>query len=48
MPAPDLQALVAFDYGTLFDVHSVAARCEALFPGKGPALSQLWRSKQLE
>jgi 2-haloacid dehalogenase len=32
----------------LFDVHSVTAECEALFPGKGVSLSQLWRSKQLE
>ncbi len=40
---------VIFDaYGTLFDVHSVIARCESMFPGKGSALSQLWRSKQLE
>ena len=35
-------------YGTLFDVHSVAARCESCFPGKGAQLSQLWRAKQLE
>jgi len=42
------QAVVFDAYGTLFDVHSVAARCESLFPGKGSALSQLWRSKQLE
>ncbi len=35
-------------YGTLFDVHTVAARCESCFPGKGPQLSQLWRAKQLE
>jgi 2-haloacid dehalogenase len=35
-------------YGTLFDVHSVARRCEAFWPGKGAALSQLWRGKQLE
>ena len=40
---------LAFDaYGTLFDVHSVIATCNELFPGKGPALSQLWRAKQLE
>lgn len=40
---------LAFDaYGTIFDVHSVIAMCEAFFPGRGPALSQLWRSKQLE
>ena len=43
-----LDALVFDAYGTLFDVHSVAARCEQLFPGKGRVLSQLWRSKQLE
>jgi 2-haloacid dehalogenase len=40
---------VVFDaYGTLFDVHSVSQRSETLFPGRGPALSQLWRAKQLE
>lgn len=40
---------VAFDaYGTLFDVHSVRARADTLFPGQGDALSQLWRTKQLE
>ena len=35
-------------YGTLFDVHSVMRRCETCWPGKGPALSALWRAKQLE
>lgn len=35
-------------YGTLFDVHSVQARCEKFWPGKGAELSQLWRAKQLE
>ncbi len=40
---------IAFDaYGTLFDVHSVRERADTLFPGQGDALSQLWRSKQLE
>lgn len=40
---------VVFDaYGTLFDVHSVATLAEQLFPGKGEALSLLWRQKQLE
>ncbi len=42
------RALVFDAYGTLFDVHSVIARCERLWPGKGSALSQLWRAKQLE
>lgn len=45
---PLLKALVFDAYGTLYDVHSVAAQCEAFFPGKGAQLSQLWRSKQLE
>jgi 2-haloacid dehalogenase len=40
---------VLFDaYGTLFDVHSVIAQCEKTFPGQGAALSQAWRTKQLE
>src|SRR6185312_12769114 len=43
-----LEALVFDAYGTLFDVHSVMRRCEAFFPGRHVALSQLWRSKQLE
>ena len=47
MPQP-LRALVFDAYGTLFNVHSVMTTCEALFPGKGAALSQLWRTKQLE
>jgi 2-haloacid dehalogenase len=43
-----LKALVFDAYGTLFDVHSVVQRSEAFWPGKGAALSQLWRAKQLE
>jgi 2-haloacid dehalogenase len=40
---------IAFDaYGTLFDVFSVTALCEQLFPGRGEALAQLWRAKQLQ
>ncbi|BAN22905.1 haloacid dehalogenase type II [Caballeronia insecticola] len=40
---------VIFDaYGTLFDVHSVVAAAEQLFPGRGDALSKLWRRKQIE
>jgi 2-haloacid dehalogenase len=40
---------IVFDlYGTLYDVHSVARACEEAFPGKGAAISQLWRQKQLE
>jgi 2-haloacid dehalogenase len=44
----NVRALVFDAYGTLFDVHSVEATCERLFPGKGAALSRLWRTKQLE
>jgi 2-haloacid dehalogenase len=44
-----MPAAYVFDaYGTLFDVHSVQARCETLWPGKGAQLSQTWRAKQLE
>ena len=40
---------LAFDaYGTLFDVFSVTALCEQLFPGKGNQLAQTWRFKQLQ
>lgn len=42
------QALVFDAYGTLYDVHSVVRRCDQFWPGKGAALSQLWRQKQLE
>jgi 2-haloacid dehalogenase len=35
-------------YGTLFDVHSVVQRASAGITGDLPALSQLWRRKQLE
>ena len=43
-----LDALVFDAYGTLFDVHSVAALAERLVPGRGRELSQRWRAKQLE
>jgi 2-haloacid dehalogenase len=40
---------MAFDaYDTLFDVFSVTVLGEELFPGKGEALAQLWRLKQLQ
>jgi len=41
--------LIAFDaYGTLFDVHSVGALAEQIFPGHGQALSAFWRDRQIE
>jgi 2-haloacid dehalogenase len=40
---------VLFDaYGTLFDVFSVSALAERLFPGHGERLTQVWRDKQIE
>ena len=40
---------IAFDaYGTLFNVYSVGALAENLFPGNGKAISELWRDKQIE
>ena len=41
--------VVVFDaYGTLFDVHSISALAEQLYPGQGAAISALWRDKQIE
>ncbi|MDE2259259.1 MAG: haloacid dehalogenase type II [Betaproteobacteria bacterium] len=41
--------IVVFDaYGTLFDVYSIGALAEKLFPGQGTTLSSLWRDKQVE
>jgi 2-haloacid dehalogenase len=41
--------VLLFDaYGTLWDVHSVVKLCERCWPGKGQAVSQIWRTKQLE
>lgn len=41
-------AFVFDAYGTLFDVHSIAALAEQVAPRQGGILSQLWRTKQLE
>lgn len=43
-----IRAVVFDAYGTLFDVGSLAAICEQLYPGYGVALSDAWRRKQLE
>jgi 2-haloacid dehalogenase len=39
---------IAFDAFAVFDPRSVAARCEALFPGRGSELIQMWRTRQFE
>lgn len=43
-----LTAVVFDAYGTLFDVYSVAAAAEQMYPGHGAAISTLWRDKQIE
>ena len=43
-----IRAVVFDAYGTLFDVYSVGALAESLFPGQGAALSVLWRDKQID
>src|SRR5215213_196859 len=42
------QAVLFDAYGTLFDVYSVGAAAERLFPGAGERLAALWRDKQIE
>lgn len=43
-----IEAAVFDAYGTLFDVNSIAALADEIFPGAGGALSVHWRDKQLE
>ena len=47
-PTPPIRAVVFDAYGTLFDVYSIGALAEKLYPGQGAALSVLWRDKQIE
>lgn len=47
-PTFPIDAFVFDAYGTLFDVQSVFALAESLAPGRGSAIAQLWRTKQLE
>jgi 2-haloacid dehalogenase len=46
--AKSIKALVFDAYDTLFDVRSVVALGEQIVPGKGSALPQWWRAKQLD
>jgi 2-haloacid dehalogenase len=43
-----IKAWVFDAYGTLFDPLSVQGKAESIFPGRGEALSRLWRLRQLE
>ncbi len=47
-PIVTIQAIVFDAYGTLFDVYSIGALAEKLFPKQGAALADLWRVKQIE
>ncbi len=47
-PPPQPRAVLFDAYGTLFDVYSVGLLAEQLFPGRGEALAQLWRDKQID
>jgi 2-haloacid dehalogenase len=39
----------AFDaYGTIFDVYSIGALAEEIFPGRGAVLAEIWRDRQIE
>lgn len=44
----NIKAVVFDAYGTLYDVQSVAAVTEDVFPGYGEIITQIWRIKQLE
>ena len=49
MPARNDQKAITFDaYGTLFDVYSVGALAEELFPGMGGRLAAVWRTAQID
>ena len=43
-----IKAVVFDAYGTLYDIQSVAAVTEEMFPGYGEIITQIWRIKQLE
>ena len=43
-----IKAWVFDAYGTLFNPLSVQGKAERIFPGRGEALSRLWRLRQLE
>jgi 2-haloacid dehalogenase len=43
-----IKAVVFDAYGTLFDVYSIGALAESLYPTYGAAISMHWRDKQIE
>lgn len=44
----NIKAVVFDAYGTLFDVYSIEALAEKIYPQKGAAISLAWRDKQIE
>jgi len=47
LPGKGIKAL-AFDAFPIFDPRPIAGLAEELFPGKGPELTNLWRTRQFE
>ena len=45
---PSKYRAIAFDAFPVFDPRPIAARCEALFPGRGSELVGMWRTRQFE
>lgn len=43
-----IKAVVFDAYGTLYDIQSLAAVVEDVYPGQGEIVTQIWRLKQLE
>jgi 2-haloacid dehalogenase len=43
-----IKAIVFDAYGTLYDVASIGAAIEAVFPGRAEVVTAIWRIKQLE
>lgn len=44
----EIKAVIFDAYGTLFDVYSVGALAEELFPGHGKTLANIWRDRQID
>ena len=43
-----IKAVVFDAYGTLFDVYSIQALADNLYPGQGASIALMWRDKQIE
>lgn len=45
---PKIEAVIFDAYGTLFDVYSVGALADEIFPGKGGEIAKIWRERQID